>query len=94
MFVDLGIYSDVLEPAFLEQTKRYYMSSATSKVELLSGSAYLAWATQILKDEGEDRVRRYIDAGSQIKLVKAVEESIILENIDLIITKGTVCFGC
>lgn len=88
MFSDLGIYDDVFEPAFLEQTKQYYRVAAASRIESLSGAAFVSWATQMLKDEGDDRVNRYIDKRSKFKLVKAVEDSIILENVDLMTSKG------
>ena len=88
MFTDLGIYNSVFEPAFLDQTKQYYSSVSASKIESLSGSAFVSWTVQALKDETEDRINRYIDARSKTKVVKAVEHSIILENVDLIISKG------
>jgi hypothetical protein len=88
MFVDLGIYTEVLEPALLDQTRIYYTSAADTKIESLPGTAFLAWATRILKEEEEDRVRRYIDKSSQQKLVKIIEESIVQEHVDSIIAKG------
>jgi Cullin family len=89
MFTDLGIYNNVFEPDFLDQTKQYYSSVSASKIESLSGSAFVSWTVQALKDETEDRINRYIDARSKTKVVKAVEESIISENVELIISKGT-----
>jgi hypothetical protein len=89
MYADLGIYNEVFEPAFLEQTKQYYSTVSASKIESLSGNTFVSWAVQVLKDETEDRVNRYIDKRSKMKLVKAVEDSIILENVDLMISKGT-----
>ncbi|KAG2187482.1 hypothetical protein INT44_005171 [Umbelopsis vinacea] len=88
MFIDLGIYDTVFEPAFLDQTKQYYSSVAASKIESISGSAFVSWTVQALKDETEDRINRYIDIRSKAKVVKTVEDSIILENVDLIISKA------
>ncbi|KAG2176227.1 hypothetical protein INT43_005461 [Umbelopsis isabellina] len=84
----LGIYTEILEPAILNETRVYYTSAANKKIASLSGTAFLAWAVQILKDEGEDRVRRYIDKSSQQKLVKIIENSIIKEHVDFMIAKG------
>ncbi|KAH8555429.1 Cullin-domain-containing protein [Umbelopsis sp. PMI_123] len=88
MYADLGIYNEVFEPAFLEQTKQYYSTVSASKIESLSGNTFVSWAVQVLKDETEDRVNRYIDKRSKMKLVKAVEDSVILENVDLMISKA------
>ncbi|KAJ2960630.1 hypothetical protein NQZ79_g4083 [Umbelopsis isabellina] len=92
MFVDLGIYTEVLEPAVLNQTRVYYTSAANMKIASLSGTAFLAWAIQVLKDEGDDRVRRYIDKSSHQKLVKIIEDSIIKEHVDFMIAKGRCCY--
>lgn len=92
MFVDLGIYTEILEPAILNETRAYYTSAANKKITSLSGTAFLAWAIQVLKDEGEDRIRRYIDKSSHQNLVKIIEDSVIKEHVDFIIAKGRYCY--
>ncbi len=88
MLVSLGLYSTQFEPAFLEQSRRYYIAEKAEKIESPDMAAYLHWTYGRLREEIE-RVGSYIQETTRRKIVTVVESVLLAPScLEVIVDRG------
>ncbi|ORY92144.1 Cullin family-domain-containing protein [Syncephalastrum racemosum] len=88
MMVSLNIYSTVFEPAFLENTRKYYAAEASRLINSMAVSEYLLHVKKRYDEEGKARIEAYIHSSSRIRLMEVVTEELVFEKNIEILEKG------
>lgn len=85
MLVQLGIdkrsvYEEIFEVPFLEQSAEFYRSESQRYLNENCASTYIREVEQRIKEELE-RAERYLDPGTESKIVHVVEEELITRHM-------------
>ncbi|KAI8145398.1 Cullin-domain-containing protein [Fennellomyces sp. T-0311] len=88
MLVELNMYSDVFEPAFLKSTGDYYRAEADRLLQQLSVPGYLMHASRRYEEEADQRINEYLEPSSRTRLLEAVKTQFVYAKIDQILEKG------
>jgi len=87
----LDTYNNDLELKLLESTKEYYAKKREEWINTDSTPEYLIKAEQVLVQES-NRVKEYLNTGTESKLLKVVEEEILEKVENALLTKeGSGC---
>lgn len=89
MLVQLGIdkrtvYEEIFEVPFLEQSAEYYRSESQRYLSENCASTYIREVEQRIEEESK-RAQRYLDAGTEQKIVHVVEEELITKHMTSIV---------
>lgn len=89
MLVELSIdkrtvYEEIFEVPFLEQSAQFYKSESQRYLSENCTSTYIRQVEQRI-DEESKRAQRYLDAGTEQKIVSVVERELITEHMNSII---------
>lgn len=89
MLVELGIdkrsvYEEIFELPFLDQSAQFYQSESQRYLSENCTSTYIRQVEQRI-DEESKRAQRYLDAGTEQKIVSVVERELITEHMNSII---------
>ncbi|KAK9722077.1 hypothetical protein K7432_002964 [Basidiobolus ranarum] len=87
MFIDLGIYFNGFESAFLESTELFYRKESNTRVHALEVSRYLLYVEQKLQEE-KDRTIHYLDKETRKPLIELIERELIANPVSLLLEKG------
>ncbi|KAI9267908.1 Cullin family-domain-containing protein [Phascolomyces articulosus] len=88
MLLELNMYTDDFEPAFLKSTRDYYQTEADRLLHELTIPDYLLHASQRYKEEGEERIQSYLEQTSKTRLLEAVKAQFVYVKIEQILEKG------
>jgi len=89
MLVDLGIdrrtvYEEIFEVPFLEQSAEFYRSESQRYLNENCASTYIREVEQRIEEESK-RAQRYLDPGTEIKIVHVVEGELITKHMTSIV---------
>lgn len=89
MLVELGIgkrivYEEIFEVPFLEQSAEYYRSESQRYLNENCASTYIREVEQRIEEESK-RAQRYLDPGTEEKIVHVVEEELITKHMTSIV---------
>lgn len=98
MLVQLGVdkrtvYEEIFEAPFLEQSAEFYRSESQRYLNENSASTYIRQVEQRINEES-NRAQRYLDPGTEQKIVHVVEEELITKHMTSIVdmeNSGVVC---
>ncbi|KAL1924121.1 uncharacterized protein VTP21DRAFT_7156 [Calcarisporiella thermophila] len=88
MFLDLGIYHEVFEEAFLQETQQYYHTQGEELVNMYEVPQYLRYVKARLIEEGEERINHYLDKSTKQPLISAVESELLERHIQTLLQNG------
>lgn len=89
MLVQLGIdrrsvYEEIFEAPFLEQSAEFYRGESQRYLNENCASTYIREVEQRIEEESK-RAQRYLDAGTEQKIVHVVEEELITKHMTSIV---------
>lgn len=89
MLVQLGIdrrsvYEEIFEVPFLEQSAEFYRGESQRYLNENCASTYIREVEQRIEEESK-RAQRYLDAGTEQKIVHVVEEELITKHMTSIV---------
>src|SRR3989338_3966384 len=93
MFIELGVYHDVLEIPFLTSSREYYKSVTNDCLARSTVSEYLQKAHGWLANELA-RVSNYMDVATEKHLMDICEHEIISEHVAQLVTGGAMSMMC
>lgn len=88
MCLDLDLYTNVFEVAFLQDTATFYRAEAARLIDVMSVPQYLEHVRKRCTEEGEERLRAYLDPDTKLRLMDNIIDQLIYTNLITILERG------
>ena len=85
--VNLGLYADHFECAFLDHSAAYYRAEGTRAAQSSDAAGFLTHCEARLAEE-EDRASTYLDASTRRTLTRCVEQNLVETHVIGVLDKG------
>ena len=87
MLVTLGVYSELFEKRFFDETKQVYMMESSKCINEMDIPDYLQYVNRRILEE-QDRSQTYLDFVTRSPLLALVEQLLITDHVQTILNKG------